>query len=150
LLFSLLVGAGLGSLYTARFTPEKLTRMMAIVSALIVAVLTVYAFSFSTIFGRLLGLELALRLLVTVVLLVPLGFLMGCLFPSGMRLLKETGMEEYIPWMWGINGVGSVLGSAATIVVAINFGFTEALLLGATGYFVVFLLTLASPAWTRS
>jgi hypothetical protein len=41
--------------------------------------------------------------------------------------------------MWGINGIGSVLGSAMTIVVAITFGFTVALLLGATCYFIVFL-----------
>jgi len=48
-------------------------------------------------------------------------------------------MENYIPWMWGINGIGSVFGSALTIVIAISFGFTEALLLGAACYFVVFL-----------
>jgi hypothetical protein len=47
-------------------------------------------------------------------------------------------MEGYIPWMWGINGISSVLGSALTIVVAISFGFTEALLLGAACYSIVF------------
>jgi hypothetical protein len=64
---------------------------------------------------------------------------MGFIFPSGLRLLKKMDMENYIPWMWGVNGVGSVLGSAVTIVVAISLGFTEALLLGAACYFVVFL-----------
>jgi hypothetical protein len=73
-------------------------------------------------------------------MLSPLGFIMGFLFPLGLRLLKEMNMENYIPWMWGINSVGSVLGSALTIVVAIGFGFTEALLLGAACYFIVFLI----------
>jgi MFS family permease len=126
LLFSLLVGAGIGSIYSGRFT--------------VVAVLLIYAFSLSFILNQLLGLELAIRLLATVAMLTPLGFLMGFLFPLGLRLLKEMRMADYIPWMWGINGIGSVLGSAMTIVVAISFGFTEALLLGAGCYFVVFLI----------
>ena len=142
LLFSLLIGAGLGSIFSARFAPERLTRVISIAAASVVFMLVVYAFSLSFVFERLLGLDLAIRLLATVVLLTPLGFLMGFLFPSGMRLLKAAAMEAYIPWMWGINGISSVLGSAATIVIAINFGFTEALLAGAAAYFIVFLIFL--------
>jgi hypothetical protein len=47
--------------------------------------------------------------------------------------------EKHIPWMWGINGVGSVLGSVMTIAIAISFGFTQALLVGAVCYLIVFL-----------
>ncbi len=140
LLFSLLVGAGLGSMYSARFAARKISRIIAIISVSVFALLITYAFSLSFILEQLLGLALVIRLLATIALLTPLGFLMGFLFPSGIRLLKEMGMEEYIPWMWGINGVASVLGSAATIVVAINLGFTEALLIGAACYFIVFLV----------
>ena len=139
LIFSLLVGAGMGSLYSGRFASEKISRVIAVISVSIVAVLLINAFSLSFILKQLLGLELAIRLLVTVAMLTPLGFIMGFLFPLGLRLLKEMGMADYIPWMWGINGLGSVLGSALTIVVAISFGFTEALLLGAGCYFIVFL-----------
>lgn len=139
LLFSLLVGAGMGSMYSGRFAPEKIAGVIATVSIAIVAILTIYAFSLSFILEQLLGLGLIIRVLATVVLLTPLGFIMGFLFPSGLRLLKEMDMENYIPWMWGINGVGSVLGSALTIVIAISFGFTEAMLLGAACYFIVFL-----------
>ena len=53
-------------------------------------------------------------------------------------------MEYQIPWMWGVNGVGSVFGSVLTIVVAIGFGFTEALLLSASCYFIIFFIFLKS------
>jgi hypothetical protein len=139
LLFSLLVGAGTGSLYSGRFASEKIVKVIAVIAMSIVALLLVYAFSLPFILGQLLGLELSIRLLATVALLTPLGFLMGFPFPLGLRLLKEVRMENYIPWMWGINGIGSVLGSAMTIIVAISFGFTEALLLGAACYFIIFL-----------
>ena len=54
--------------------------------------------------------------------------------------LKEMGMANYIPWMWGINGLASVLGSALTLILAIKFGFTGALFVGAASYFIAFLI----------
>ncbi|MDP2931930.1 MAG: hypothetical protein Q8O05_05470 [Chloroflexota bacterium] len=140
LLSSLLVGAGLGSMYSDHFASERIPRVIAAVSAAIVLVLVIYALSLPLVFKQLLGLGLALRLLVTIVILVPLGFLMGFPFPLGLRLLKESGMEGYVPWVWGVNGVGSVVGSTATIVVAMTFGFTTALLMGAACYMMVFLV----------
>ena len=139
LLFSLLVGAGMGSLYSGRLASERIIKGIAIAALAIVAMVVSYTFLLPLIFNQLLGLELAIRLLAMVVMLIPLGFLMGFPFPLGIRLLKEMKTEKYIPWMWCINGVGSVLGSVMTIVVAISFGFTQALLAGAGCYFIVFL-----------
>ncbi|MFQ5996546.1 MAG: hypothetical protein ACE5KP_02860 [Dehalococcoidales bacterium] len=139
LLFSLLVGAGLGSLYSGRFASERITKGITIASMSIAAVVVSYTFLLPLIFDQLLGLALAIRLLAMVIVLIPLGFLMGFPFPLGIRLLKEMRIGKYIPWMWGINGVGSVLGSVMTIAVAISFGFTQALLAGAVCYFIVFL-----------
>jgi len=140
LLFSLLVGAGMGSLYSGRLTSERITKGIALASLSIVAMVVIYTLLLPLIFNQLLGLELAVRLLAIVVTLIPLGFLMGFPFPLGIRLLKEMKVEKYIPWMWGINGVGSVLGSVMTIAVAISLGFTQALLTGAVCYFIVFLI----------
>lgn len=82
-------------------------------------------------------------------MLLPLGFCMGIPFPSGIRLLQEIHREPLIPWMWGVNGLGSVLGSTLTIAVAIRFGFTEAMIAGAALYLAAFALfrtsALAGP-----
>jgi len=139
LLFSLLVGAGVGSMCSGRLAADKIIKGIAIAAVSIVAVLLGYTFLLPLIFNQLLGFELTIRLLTTVVILLPLGFLMGFPFPLGIRWLKELKMESRIPWMWGINGVCSVLGSVMTIVIAISLGFTEALLVGAGCYFIVFL-----------
>jgi hypothetical protein len=85
LLFSLLVGAGLGSMYSGRFAPAQIVKVIAVVSISIVGVLVIYAFSLPLILGQLLGLEMAVRLFATVAILAPLGFLMG--FPSGCGAL---------------------------------------------------------------
>ena len=140
LLFSLLVGAGIGSICSGRLASERIVRGIAIAGLAIGAVVVGYTFLLPLIFNQLLGLGLTIRLIATIGILTPLGFIMGFPFPLGIRLLKEMEMENHIPWMWGINGIGSVLGSALTIVIAISLGFTEALLIGAGCYFIVFLI----------
>lgn len=144
LLFSLLGWAGMGSFWSGRFASDKIDRGVAISSLSIVIVILVYTFLLPYLLDRLLGLDLFLRLLATILILAPLGFAMGFPFPLGMRLLREKKMEYHIPWMWGINGAGSVLGSVMTIIIAISFGFTEALLASAACYFIVFIIFLKS------
>lgn len=140
LLFSLLVGAGMGSISSSRLVSDKIIKGIALAALAIVAMLLIYTLLLPFIFNQFLGLDLIIRLLAAVVILTLLGFVMGFPFPLAIRSLKEMEMESHIPWMWGINGISSVLGSALTIVIAINFGFTEALLVGAGCYFIVFLL----------
>jgi len=140
LLFSILAGVGIGSLYTGRFSRDRILKVVIISCLIIVAMLFIYTFSLPSIFNELLGLSLNIRLLSTVGMLVPLGFFMGFPFPSGLRLLREKKMENNIPWMWGINGTGSVLGSALAMLIAVSLGFREALLVSAGCYIIVFLM----------
>ncbi|MDP2920159.1 MAG: hypothetical protein Q8O43_08085 [Dehalococcoidia bacterium] len=139
-LFSLLLGAGTGSMFSGRFNTSKSIALLAVVSISVVGLLVVYALFLSPLLEQLLGLSLTLRVITTLVLVVPPGFAMGFFFPAGIRLLKERGLERYIPWMWGINGIASVAGSALTMIAAVSTGFTLALLLGAGFYGIVFVI----------
>jgi hypothetical protein len=65
---------------------------------------------------------------------------MGMPFPLGMKLLAESSLEHYVPRMWGVNGIGSVLGSALAIILAISSGFSYSMLLGAVLYFLIVIL----------
>jgi hypothetical protein len=127
-------------MYSGRLTHDGIYKGIATAAIAIGVLIIVYIFLIPLVFNQLLGLNLALRLLAMIIMLVPLGFLMGFPFPLGIRALKEMEMDRYIPWMWGLNGVGSVLGSASTIVIAISLGFAQALLLGAICYLFVFLV----------
>jgi hypothetical protein len=142
LLFSLLGGAGMGSVWSGRFPSHKINKGIAVASLSIVGTILGYTFLLPIIFNQLLGLNLTTRLLAAIFILIPLGFLMGIPFPLGIRFLKERNLENFIPWIWGINGVSSVIGSVMTIIVAISFGFTQALLVSAGCYFITFLIFL--------
>ena len=62
-----------------------------------------------------------------------LGVALGCAFPAGMRLVRRSHDTE-TPWLWGINGVGSVLASSLAILIALGFGLTNLMLVSAFLY----------------
>lgn len=136
LLFTLLAAGGLGSAWKGR--PR-----LAPVCFAIAALAAVYALSLQTLVPALLPLPLAGRIAVAIVLVAPLGFLMGMPFP---RALRETGQGALPapPFYWGLNGVFSVIGSMATMGAAVAFGFTWAMLGGAACYL---LAALAASRW---
>ena len=75
-------------------------------------------------------------------ILAPLGFLMGMPFQAALRALGASAPHG-VPWAWSINAVTSVLGSVFAMLIALHQGFTVAGWLGAGAYAVA---ALALPA----
>jgi len=136
----MLFGASMGSLFSGRFAPVRLPRLVtAAALATGVGVLAGTAL-YPALIDLALPLPLGARAALTVALLLPLGFVMGIAFPSGMRLAGVTDPAG-IPAHWGANAVASTLGSTLATVLAMSYGFSTALLLGAALYLVVALYT---------
>lgn len=133
ILFSVLLGGGLGAWYSQRFEGQRL-RSHAILCLLGTTTLTVLGVLLLPALGKfLLPLPILVRCVVTAILLLPLGFLLGTPFPSGLRLFAR-GRELKVPLIWGLNGVASVVGSLLAAIGAKNFGFSVMLGLGAAIY----------------
>jgi len=128
LLFTLLAAGGLGSRSSVRFRPGPVCLGVA-------ALATSYALALPRLVPHLLALPLGARIGIAILLVAPLGFLMGMPFPRG---LQATGRGPFPlpPFYWGLNGILSVVGSMATMVTAVVFGFTWAMLGGAAFYLV--------------
>ena len=139
LLFTLLASGGLGSWASGRFRIGPVCLATASVAA-------VYALALPRAVPALLPLSLGVRIAIAILLVAPLGFVMGMPFPKG---LQATGRGPFPapPLYWGINGLFSVLGSMATMVTAVIFGFTWAMLGGAMFYL---LAAVSSRALGRS
>jgi hypothetical protein len=103
-------------------------------------IVVLYTLFLKQVFIFFLGDPFFTRILISFLLLMPLGVFMGIPFPMGMKLLDEFGLEHYVPRMWGVNGIGSVLGAALAIALAISFGFSYAMTLGAILYISMFIL----------
>ena len=128
LLFSLLLGTGLGSLLSSRINRQK-CQAVTWASVGVVFLTLIYAFALEHIFS--LGFDSKLT---ATTMLLPMGLAMGFPFPLCIRLMKEMGLGDKVHMMWGLNGIASVLGSALTMIIGILMGFSYALLLGAALY----------------
>jgi hypothetical protein len=91
----------------------------------------------------LVGLPFLIKLLVSGILLVPLGFVMGMPFPTGLHALagETAAHDNAIEWAWAMNAASSVLGSVLAMVIAIHFGLNLTLAAGATAYLMALLLS---------
>ncbi|PYY13456.1 MAG: hypothetical protein DMG60_21900 [Acidobacteria bacterium] len=141
-IFLMLLASGTGSLTARRLTagPRALKPVLLIIVIAVVA----YLGLLPVILRSLIGLNFAVKLLVSGALIVPLGFVMGMPFPTGLRLLDEssigTGLTE---WAWAMNASASVLGSVLAMVIALHFGLNVTFLCGALAYALAGLLTPA-------
>ena len=74
-----------------------------------------------------------LRIAVAVAMLLPIGVVLGIPMPTGLRLLSRTA-PQMVAWAWGMNGALSVVGATLAIFIAMNWGFTVALLAASSTY----------------
>ena len=142
LLSSLLVGMGIGSYFGKRIQPENPQKRLKIVS-LAVVMIGIFTILFGPyLLNKLLIYSQVLRSIMCFVLLLPCGFFLGIPFPSALELLKQANLEKYIPWMYGVNGSMSVLGSVLAVILSMACGYTLTFYIGLSFYLVVFLTTL--------
>jgi SAM-dependent methyltransferase len=132
-LFSLLLFSGLGSWWSGRWANGRVAANMSRVFPILIAVLLLHALFSSVILEQTLRLGLGARMIVAVLLLSVLGFLMGIPFPVGIRWVGRR-RSSVIPWLWGINGVTSVLGSALATALSIHIGFRLTLVVATLVY----------------
>jgi hypothetical protein len=137
LLFTLLAFGGLGSMKSGLFRLGSVCLGVAALAA-------VYALVIPRVVPLLLPLPLGGRIAVAILVVAPLGFLMGMPFPRGLQLTGR-GPFPLPPFYWGLNGIFSVVGSMATMMAAVVFGFTWAMLGGAVFYVAAALASRAFP-----
>jgi len=133
ILFSLLVFSGAGSYFTNMLNMKHCKKTLAWLIFLLVSLLILYIFFLPALLNALLKLSTFTRIAISVLLLAPLGFLMGMPFPIGIRL-ADNSRNDLIPWLCGINGVASVLASVLAVVISMNFGFMVTMLVGQLAY----------------
>ena len=141
ILFTLLLGGGLGSALSRRVGETPRAAIAVVVPAIIAASL-VYAAALPSLFTAWIGLSRPLRVALSVTLLLPLGVLLGMPLPAGVRVLRNS-RPGLLAWAWGVNGATSILGASAAILIAMNWGFTRVAIVGAAVYGLAGLIGVA-------
>ncbi|MBA7480851.1 hypothetical protein ES707_16314 [subsurface metagenome] len=133
-LFSILFFSGLGSLILGKDTKYFTLK----ICALLILILILLMLS-PVLLKNLMAYPFYIRFISCILILAPIGFLMGVPFPMGIRLTSEIS-SELIPWAWSINGFASVISSILATIFAISWGFNSVLIMS----FFAYLLALIS------
>jgi hypothetical protein len=76
---------------------------------------------------------LPVRISISLAVVIPLGFLLGFAFPTGMKLVEAVD-EEPTPWFWGINGATGVLASVLAVMLSMSMGIQVTMLVSSMCY----------------
>jgi hypothetical protein len=128
----LLLSSGVGSRVADRVgTPQPVLGVAVLALAA--------AFLVPASVGATLGWSLAGRAGLTVVAILPIGFLMGIPFPLGLRWLA-AGDTGRVGWAWSINGAASGVAGVVAAMLMIDLGSRALMMLGALAYLAAWLL----------
>lgn len=131
-LAGLLIFTGIGSHAAGRWAVElhrilKRVLLCAIVLVPIMAIIT------PVVFRACLGLVIFWRITIALLLVAPLGFVLGMPFPLGLRLAMQRS-SALGSWAWGVNGFFTVIGTVLALMFGMMMGFRMVLLVACVCY----------------
>lgn len=136
--FAMLLGAGLGSAASARLDHARLASLRKpFIAALAVIALVLVARE--QVFEIALSWPLGMRIGVASVMIALIGFFLGMPFPIGITL-ASTKPDGTVAWCWAMNGLFTIVGGLASVVLSLYLGFNLTIVLAASLYVVAVLL----------
>jgi len=147
-LFAIILSTGIGSLISDGL-PLSNPRRLIVWSGALTVYLVALPFWLPIFVGAFEASPIVIRAAAAVLMLVPLGLLMGFGFPTGMALVNALDRRP-TPWFWAINGAAGVLAASIAVAVNIAFSIRTSIWLSAVCYLLVGAVALAlvreSPA----
>lgn len=131
-LASLLIFTGAGSYLAGRIQNVSYQTLSRFLLAVVGAILFTLVVT-PPILSLTLGLALPLRVSIAVLLIAPLGVLLGMPFPTGLRMVGKEA-PALVPWAWAVNGFFTVIGSVAAMILGMALGFTAVFIIAAGCY----------------
>jgi len=134
----LLLFTGIGSYLSGVRNVSSNTLAKKYLPALLIVILLT-SFITPILFRSTIQWPLLMRIIMTLLLVAPMGILLGVPFPTGIKAVsRESG--AFIPWAWGVNGFFTVIGSVGAVILGMMLGFKIVILLAAAFYAIAIFL----------
>lgn len=143
----LLVAAGIGSALLSPVLARVPGSAFAVFGAIALVALA-YALWMDDLFDAAMHLALPGRIAVGVLVILPLGVLLGCPFPAGLRHAHRQD-DRLVPWGWALNGYMTVIGTTAMSIVIPFVGYSLMFAAGGAIYLLAGACYLAIVAAER-
>jgi spermidine synthase len=132
ILSSILVFSGAGSAIQKKLGMDARKRIRIACGA-IIAIMLIYLLLADPLLSFFIGFGTEARFAVTIIMLMPVSFFFGWMFPSGVNILEKES-DTLIPWAWGVDGFASVAAAPLAIILSMSIGFSNVILLGMVCY----------------
>ena len=116
-LFTIIASTGIGS-YLSDYLPLTRTPWLFIYPLVTALMIFGIQHALSLLLTTMITAPMLLKISVSILVILPLGILMGFFFPTGMKLVKSANAAE-APWYWALNGIWGVLCSAIAVFISI-------------------------------
>jgi hypothetical protein len=121
---SILVSAGVGSFVSGRIRGISLKSLLVTALIILSVLILIYRLFVTDILNLLITLPTIAKYPVAALIIAPLGFIMGFVFPTLIREIEDRGKGDLIPWAWCVNGTASVVGAPLSVICALSVGFS--------------------------
>jgi spermidine synthase len=135
LLFTIIASTGIGSLLSERLPLTRYPWIFIYPLVTACAILMI-RFLLTILLTNMIASPMLSKLLASVLVIFPMGVLLGFFFPTGMRLVTSIIAAE-TPWYWALNGIFSVLCSALAVFISIYFGISTNFYIAAGCYLLL-------------
>ena len=155
-LFTLLIATAVGARCSALMVRSR--GGLPAVTALLIVITGAYLLVAAPFTDVALAWPQWARIAVVIVLLFPVGLLLGVFLPTGMEAVAAAtvgpGQDRgrLVAWSWAVNGFFSVLGASVTTLISMSFGFNRAVVAGLILYAVAttVMVTTRAPSASAS
>jgi hypothetical protein len=149
-LFTLLLATALGARWSAwiQYAPRQ---RLGVAGAAMWVVTAIYLLVSRSVTDHVLAWAEPIRIGLVFLMLFPVGVLLGMFLPTGIDRARAVaggaGADEgrLVAWCWAVNGFFSVIGSTATTMLSMTFGFDRTVVVG----LVLYAIAIASLAGSR-
>jgi predicted membrane-bound spermidine synthase len=142
-LAALLLFTGVGAFFSDKFSSNTKRNIRISVIGLC-TLLLLASFFLPSLLRLAIALPMSARVITAIVLIIPLGILLGIPFPAGIRLISMQS-PSLIPWAWGVNGFFTVIGSVVAIILSMMVGFQAVLWIA----IVIYLCSMLAFTWRK-
>jgi hypothetical protein len=120
LLFTIILSAGTGSFFS-EYLALTSKYLKYVLPFLTVVLIISDKFILDAVISNMISSPELNKIFVSILIIFPLGFILGFFFPMGMRFVK-SGSKAQTPWFWALNGIFGVLFSALAVFISIYSG----------------------------
>lgn len=140
-LFTLLIATAIGARGSLWILGDQRRRLALSVGALS-AITFGYLLISDSVTDTVLAWAEPARIAVAVMMLFPVGLVLGMFLPTGIDRAREmagaadSDEGRLVAWCWAVNGFFSVIGSTSTTMLSMTFGFDRTVIIGLVLYAV--------------